>query len=320
MSYRRMTLSERMNIFQMRYVKNLNCSKIALRLNRSVSTITRELLRGQDNGYYNPFIAECEHLKQRSYQCPKLKIDNNTWQLIKPKLELRWSPEQIAKWLKNDYPADSMSGKTIYNYIHFHMRGGLKKLALKDLRRRGKKRKAPNINEKRGKIKDMTLIDQRPPEINSRSVPGHWEGDLLIGKDHKSAICVIIERQTRFIQLDLLLQYDAKTVRKTIEKRFKRIEPQLRKSITLDQGKENSEHKLLAENLKIDVYFCHPASPWEKGTCENTNGLIRDMLYGIDDFRTLNQYQVGRVARLLNERPRKTLGFKTPKETIANLR
>ncbi|MDY6895969.1 MAG: IS30 family transposase, partial [Thermotogota bacterium] len=123
----------------------------------------------------------------------------------------------------------------------------------------------------------MTLIDQRPVEVDSRTVPGHWEGDLLIGKDHQSAICVIVERQTRFIQLDLLPTYDVQTVRKTIERRFKRIELQLRKFLTLDQGKENSENKQLSENLKIDVYFCHPSSPWEKGTCENTNGLIRDI-------------------------------------------
>jgi transposase, IS30 family len=320
MSYRRITLSERMSIFQMFYTKQLKPSSIALRLNRSVSTITRELDRGKDNGSYNPILAEYEHLKQRRYQCPKLKIDNDAWRLIKPKLQLRWSPEQIAEWLKTEYPIHTVSGKTIYNYVHFHMHGELKKLALKDLRQRGKKRKDSDKAEKRGKISEMTLIDQRPEEINSRTVPGHWEGDLLIGKDHQSAICVIVERQTRFIQLDLLHTYDARTVRKTIEKRFKRIEPNLRKSLTLDQGKENSEHKKLSENLKIDVYFCHPSSPWEKGTCENTNGLIRDMLNDVDDFRCLNQYTVGRVARLLNERPRKTLGFKTPKEALANLR
>jgi IS30 family transposase len=129
-----------------------------------------------------------------------------------------------------------------------------------------------------------------------------------------------VRRQTRFVQIDLLTSYDAKTVRKTIERLFKRLEPQLRKSITFDQGKENSEHKDLSENLKIDVYFCHPSSPWKKGTCENTNGLIRDMLWQVEDYRTLNQYQIGRVAGLLNERPRKTLGYRTPKETIANLR
>ena len=321
MSYRRMTLHERMVIFRMLYVEKNNPSDIARSLNRSVSTITREINKGTDAGNYNPFLGEYEHLKQRRYQCPNLKIDQDAWDIIKPKLEIRWSPDEIAQWLKNEYPTHRMSGKTIYNYIHFHMRGALKKLALKDLRQHGKKRKSPNKDEKRGKLADITLIDERPAEINARTVPGHWEGDLLIGKDHQSAICVIVERQTRFIQLDLLTKnYDAKTVRQTIEKRFKRLEPNLRKSLTLDQGKENSEHKQLSENLNIDVYFCHPSSPWEKGTCENTNGLIRDMLYEVDDFRTLTQYDVARVTRLLNERPRKTLGYSTPKEALANLR
>ena len=320
MSYRRVTLEERMEIFKGLYTEKLPPTAIAEHLNRSVSTITRELKRGEDEGSYNPFLAEYFHLVQRKYQCPKLKIDNEAWKLIKPKLETRWSPDQIAQWLKTEYPTYTMSGKTIYNYIHFHMRGELKKLALHDLRQHGKKRKTVNSEERRGKLKDITLIDERPPEVNSRTVPGHWEGDLIIGKNHKSALCVIVERQTRYIQLDLLHTYDATTVRKTIERRFKRMEPQLRKSITFDQGKENSEHKKLSEDVKIDVYFCHPASPWEKGTCENTNGLIRDMLWKVEDYRTLTQYQVGRVARLLNERPRKTLGYKTPKEALANLR
>ena len=309
-----------MSIFQMLYTQEMKPTEIAGRLNRSVSTITRELKRGIDEGNYNPILAEYAHLLQRRYQVPKLKVDNAVWKIIKPKLESRWSPEQIAQWLKSDYPEHTVSGKTIYNYVHFHMRGELKKLALKDLRQHGKKRKSAHSEQKRGKLKDITLIDERPPEINSREVPGHWEGDLIIGKDHKSALCVVVERQTRFVQIDLLNSYDAKTVRKTIERRFKRLEPQLRKSITFDQGKENSEHKDLSENLKIDVYFCHPSSPWEKGTCESTNGLIRDMLWQVEDYRTLNQYQIGRVARLLNERPRKTLGYRTPKEAIANLR
>jgi IS30 family transposase len=320
MSYQRMTFKERMDIFRMFHLQKLSKSKIAQKMGRAVSSISREIDRGADSGSYNPFIAEYSHLMQRRHQCPSLKVDSEAWRLIKPQLESRWSPDEIAKWLKTEYPEYDMSGKTIYNYIHFHMAGSLKKLALKDLRQRGKKRKSSTNDDKRGKIQGMTLIDERPAEINSRAVPGHWEGDLIIGKDHKSALCVIVERTTRFIQLDLLLEYDATTVRKTIERRFKRIEPHLRKSLTLDQGKENSEHKQLSDNLKIDVYFCHPSSPWEKGTCENTNGLIRDVLYEIDDFRVLDQYAVSRVARLLNERPRKALEYKTPKEALAELR
>jgi IS30 family transposase len=166
----------------------------------------------------------------------------------------------------------------------------------------------------------MTLIDRRPVEINAREAPGHWEGDLIIGKDHQSAILVTVERKSRFLQMDLLESMDARTVRKTVEMRFKRLEPALRKSITFDQGKENSEHKRLSENTGIAVYFCHPHSPWEKGTCENTNYLIRDMLYPEDDFRELTQRDVSKIARLLNGRPRKTLDFRTPYEVFSELR
>ncbi|GHT98661.1 transposase InsI for insertion sequence element IS30A [Spirochaetia bacterium] len=320
MGYKRMTFVERMDIFRLLYVEKQTKSKTASLLGRKPSTISRELKKGMDNGMYNPLMAEIEHLKARKQQSPKLKIDGEVWNLIKPQLERRWSPEEIAKWLEADYPEHTMSGKTIYNYVQFHMKGELKKLALEDLRQRGKSRKSGNRAEKRGKIPGMTLIDTRPAEINARTVAGHWEGDLIIGKNHKSAICVTVERKTRFIQLDLLRQYDAQTVRKTIEKRFKKLEPALRKSLTLDQGHENSEHRTLTENLGIAVYFCHPHSPWEKATCENTNYLIRDMLYPIDDFRELTQRDVSRIARLLNERPRQTLDFKTPKEVFSLLR
>jgi IS30 family transposase len=146
------------------------------------------------------------------------------------------------------------------------MKGELKKLVLKDLRLRGKERKGRKEGELRGKIPEMTLIDSRPTETNAREAPGHKEGDLIIGKDHKSAILVMVERHSRFVQMDLLESMDAQTVRKRIEKRFKKLEPALRKSITIDQGKENSEHKQLSENTAKSVYFCHPHSPWEKGT------------------------------------------------------
>src|SRR6056297_231163 len=169
-----------MSIFQMLYTQEMKPTEIAGRLNRSVSTITRELKRGIDEGNYNPILAEYAHLLQRRYQVPKLKVDNAVWKIIKPKLESRWSPEQIAQWLKSDYPEHTVSGKTIYIYVHFHMRGELKKLALKDLRQHGKKRKSAHSEQKRGKLKDITLIDERPPEIDSREVPGHWEGDLII--------------------------------------------------------------------------------------------------------------------------------------------
>jgi IS30 family transposase len=211
-----------MDIFKLLYVERLTPSAIAEALNRKPSSITREIAKGMDNGMYNPVIAEAGHLEARRNQRPRLKTTDEAWAIIKPQLEKRWSPEEVAKWLKKEYPDYAVSGKTIYNYIFFHMKGELKKLALQDLRLRGKARKKGKEGEKRGKIPGMTLIDTRPAEINARSAAGHWEGDLIIGKDHKSAILVTVERKSRFVQMDLLQSWDAQTVRKTIEKRFKR--------------------------------------------------------------------------------------------------
>jgi IS30 family transposase len=166
----------------------------------------------------------------------------------------------------------------------------------------------------------MTLIDERPEEVAGRVVGGHWEGDMIIGKGHKSALCVIVECKSRFVQIDLLERYDAPTVRKTIEKRFKRLAPELRETITFDQGKENSEHKIFTERTGIKVYFCHPRSPWEKETRENINFLIRDMLGDVTDFREINQRYISQIVKRLNDRPRKTLDYRTPNEVVFELR
>jgi IS30 family transposase len=198
------------------------------------------------------------------------------------------------------------------------MKGELKKLAILELRQKGKKR-TKRGEEKRGKLANITLIDERPEEVDSRAIPGHWEGDLIIGKDHKSALSAIVERQTRYVLIDRLEDYSAEEVRKSIEKRLKTIEPILVKSLTCDQGKEMAEHEKLACRIKMKVYFCHPHSPWEKGTCENTNFLIRDMLDGETDFRNITQRDISRVARLLNERPRQILGMVPPKKKFNSL-
>ncbi|MDR0638036.1 MAG: IS30 family transposase [Spirochaetaceae bacterium] len=314
MSYERITLEEREEIFRLRYEERLFLREIGQRLNKHKSSILRELKRGTRNKLYNPIRAEVNHRNARKRQCPKLKMTSELWAVIKSKLEQRWSSAQVVQWLEKEYPCYTMSEKTIYNYIHFHMKGELKKIALEDLRQKGKKRrKTTEKGENRGKISEMTLID-------GRAIPGHWEGDLIIGKGHKSALCVMVERRSRFVQIDLLERYDAATVRKTIEKRFKRLGGGLCKTITFDQGKENSEHKVFTERTGIKVYFCHPHSPWEKGTCENTNFLIRDMLKGVTDFRELNQRYISQIAKKLNERPRKTLDFLTPNEVLFELR
>jgi len=252
---------------------------------------------------------------------PRLKINGSTWNVIEHHLALHWSPYQIASFLHhqaNDGTVVAVSEKTIYHSLHFHMKGELQKLALQELRQKGKKRSVKGT-EKRGTLAHITHIDERPEEVNARMVPGHWEGDLIIGKDHTSALSVIVERQTRYVLIDRLENYSAPEVRKSIEKRLKALEPQLVKSIPCDQGKEMAEHERLASSIKMKVYFCHPHSPWEKGTCENTNFLIRDMLDGETDFRNLLQRSITRVARLLNERPRQTLGMVSPKEKFNEL-
>jgi transposase, IS30 family len=319
-TYRRITSKDREEIA---IDLNLgeNQAAIAKKLGFEQSTISRELKKGHDRGLYNPFLAQRTTNKRVKSRIPELKINNPTWQVIKNHLSIRWSPFQIADFLhtcSNDATIIAVSEKTIYNYLHFHMKGELKKLAILELRQKGKKR-TKRSEETRGKLANITLIDGRPEEVDSRAVPGHWEGDLIIGKDHKSALSVIVERLTRYVLIDRLEDYSAKEVRKSIEKRLKTIEPKLLKSITCDQGKEMAEHKELASNIKMKIYFCHPHSPWEKGTCENTNYLIRDMLDGETDFRKLTQRDISRVARLLNERPRQTLGMMPPKKKFDSL-
>jgi IS30 family transposase len=300
--------------------KGFSQNEVARAIGRNQSSISREIHKGKITGVYNPILAQRRTIARAKTRIPKLKIDSVTWGTIQNHFAIHWSPRQISSFLHNDGndgTVTPVSEKTIYNYISFHMKGELKKLALLELRQKGKQRK--HTLELRGKIPNMVLIDERPKEVDSRDVPGHWEGDLIIGDGHKSALSVIVERKTRYVMIERLLSYDAKTVRKSIEKRFKTLDPELKKSLTYDQGKEMAQHEKLAKNIKMKVYFCNPHSPWEKGTCENTNYLIRDMCEGVSDFRLLSQAQVHRIARLLNERPRQTLGFRTPKEKISKL-
>jgi IS30 family transposase len=268
------SLEEREEIFKPRYIERQTLSKIGQRLGKDKSSISREIKRGAKNRLYNPLTGEAARIDGRKRQCPKLKMTDGAWRLIKPKLEKRRPPAEIEQWLSKEHPEHAMSGKTIYNCLHFHMKGELKKPALGGLRQKGKKRrKAGETAEKRGKITEMALIGQRPAEVGRRGVPGHREGDLITGAGHKSALRVIVERKSRFAQIGILETYTAGTVRETIERRFKRLGSGLVKTITFDQGKENSGHKALAENAGIKACFCHPHPPWEKGACENTNYL-----------------------------------------------
>jgi len=218
--------------------------------------------------------------------------------------------------LKKKYvgkPRMQISHESIYTYIYLLPRGELKKELIGYLRQNKKSRYTrKGTNDKRGKIPDMISIEERPDEVADRSVAGHWEGDLIMGKGHKSAIGTIVERKTRTVILVKLKAKDATSVRKAFERELLTLPKQMRKTMTYDQGHEMTEHKLFTKNTKMKVYFCHPASPWERGTNENTNMLIRDYYPKGTDFNGVSKKELKRVQYELNERIRKTLDWESP--------
>jgi IS30 family transposase len=222
--------------------------------------------------------------------------------------------------LRKEYPNNpdmQVSHETIYSYLYVLPRGQLRKELLSYLRQKRRLRKnRSHVHEKRGQIPDIISIEERPAEVADRTVPGHWEGDLLMGKDHQSAVATLVDRSTRFLILIPLKKKDATTVRKAYEKEIMALPALVRKSLTLDRGKENAEHVLFTKNTKMQVYFAHPQSPWERGTNENTNGLIRDFFPKGIDFGMVTRREIKKVQRLLNERPRAVLNFDTPAEAM----
>ena len=255
------------------------------------------------------------------------KLDNNLrlQSYVFKEIKRYRSPNQIANRLRIEYPDDEsmrVSAETIYTYVYVLPKGELKKELLSCLRKEHKERKrqkASGSKEKRGKITDMISIEERPADVADRSVPGHWEGDLILGKANKSALGTIVERTTRSLILVPLNGKDAESVRKAFEKEMKNLPKKMMKSMTYDQGKEMAEHKLFTKNTKIKVYFAHPHSPWERGTNENTNGLLRQFFPKGTDFTKVSRKEINRVQWLMNTRPRKVLGYYTPQEKMAEL-
>lgn len=323
--YQRLTLSEREEIS--RYLTlNYSYWQIAACLHRSPSTICREIKRQSCNR--QTYRAVCAH--KRSYGAAhsprkKRKLDSNIslQRVVMKYLALRWSPEQIAKRLKILYPNDMgmhVSHETIYAYIYVHPRKHLKRRLLFHLRRKHKYRRVRDKTRKKPRpIQDFISIDQRPTEINSRKIPGHWEGDLVMGVLNKSAIGTLVERKTRMTFLTKLKGKDAPSVREAFTRTLNRLPSGLKQSLTYDQGQEMAEHKIFTQKTKIRVYFAHPHSPWERGTNENTNSLIRDFFPRGTDFSNISSRQLKKVQRLLNDRPRKVLGFLTPREVFTKV-
>ena len=324
-NYNRLSLDERISI-QIALSMGDSYGAIALSLGRSKSAIQREV-KPWGHHRYNAAKAHDYAIKGASARKQgKLAITGHPPLLnfITQKLQLRWSPEQISHALKTDYAHDKamqISHETIYRYVYMHARKSLREELISQLRREKKSRGRPpgKAADGRGKIPGAISIDQRPEDVLGREIPGHWEGDLVIGKDHKSAIGTLVERTTRTIIIVPLDGIDATTVREAFEKEFLQIPAQMRKTMTYDNGKEMTQHKTFTENTKISVYFAHPYSPWERPTNENSNMLIRDYFPKGTDFSTISATRLKEVQNQLNERPRKTLNWKTPKAVFESL-
>jgi len=303
--------------------------QLARELNRSPSTISREIRRNKGKSGYRAFSASRRaKAAASSRKRGKRKIEKQEGLLsyVMEKLQREWSPQEISKRLKIEYAWDmnmQVSHEAIYQYIYVLPRGELKQLLIKGLRQERKHRrpqKRGDTTETRGKIANMLSIEERPAEVADRSVPGHWEGDLILGKYKRSALGTLVERTTRYTILVPLGEHkDAASVREAYAEAFKSLPAELKKSLTYDQGKEMSEHEQFTIDTGIQVYFAHPGSPWERGTNENTNGLIRQYFPKGTDFTQVSKEEILDVQRKLNDRPRRALGYLKPDEVINQL-
>lgn len=325
MKYQRLQPSER-EIMSLGLDQNESLPMIAKRLKRSVSTISREFRRHASDGTpYRAFPAQTQAETTARRRRGKSKIDayDPLKTVLIEKLRLYWSPKQIAQYLKATYPVDTrmhVSHETIYTYLYVQAKGTLKKQLIGLLRQARKKRRPKGARkDQRGQIPNMISIDDRPPEVNSRRVPGHWEGDLVMGKRNQSAIGTLVERSTRFLIIVPLSSTDAETVRRAFKRSMLKLPEHLRLSMTYDRGKEMAQHELFTKETKMRVYFAHPYSPWQRGTNENTNLLVRDFFPKGTDFRLVTRKELLFAQHALNERIRQTLDWNTPKHMFTQL-
>jgi len=322
--YSRLSFDERIEIEKLLSHKK-SYTDIATALNRSKSTIERDVVK---QGIEQYKAIEAERLavgksSNRKSGKNKLKQCEALGNYVLEKLALRWSPRQISVSLQRQFPENKtmqISHEAIYLYIYLHSKKELKSLLISELRQKRKYRgNVRRGTDKRTTIQDPIRIDERPEEVKGRRIPGHWEGELIMGKERSSAIGTLVERTTRTIIIVPLKARDATTVRKAFEKEFKSIPKQMKKTMTYDNGTEMAQHKLFTKHTKIQVYFTHPYSPWERPTNENSNGLIRDYFPAGTDFSTISTARLKEVQNQLNERPRHVLDYRTPKEVFEEM-
>ena len=297
---------------------------IARELNRSASTISREIRRNTFVGQYHPLRAEkSAALRARRPKQAKLAITPALRAVVEAKLELCWSPQQISAWLRIHYPDDKemhVSHETIYMSLFVQGRGALRRELHRNLRthRALRRRQGSQPFAGQGHIPNMVNISQRPAEIEDRAIPGHWEGDLIIGRG-KTAIGTLVERNTRYVMLFALEKLSAENVLIEMTAKIMTLPRQLRKSITWDQGTEMAQHQQFTIDSGIQIYFCDPRSPWQRGSNENTNGLLRQYLPKGTDLSVHTDEKLDAIAEELNNRPRQTLGWVTPLEKFAEV-
>ncbi len=293
---------------------------IASRLGRAPSTVSRELKRNGGRQRYRATKAD-KAAWQRAKRPKTCKLAQNRVlaRLVAEKLQLEWAPEQIAGWLKRSYrgnEAMQVSHETIYKSLFIQARGALKKELLQHLRKSRAMRRSRHKtlkDEGLGKLTNTVSLRERPAEAEDRAVPGHWEGDLLFGSNH-SQIATLVERHTRYVMLVRVKSKDTKTVINALIKQAHKLPRELYKSLTWDRGKEMAEHERFSLATDVKVYFCDPQHPWQRGSNENTNGLLRQYFPKGMDLSKVHQNRLNAVAKRLNDRPRKTLGYYSPAE------
>lgn len=295
--------------------------EIGRRLSRAASTISREVAPwGRDHYRVHLAEARAEALCRRPKGL-KLEKCRELAKAVFKKLKKKWSPEQISNWLKRRYVHDArmrVSPETIYKTLYIQGRGTLRDELTKELRSARAARKAQKKTKGTGRIANMVNISQRPPEANDRAVPGHWEGDLIIGRRGLTAVGTLVERSTRFVMLlHLPHGHTAELVRDALARKIRKLPTHLKRSLTWDQGGEMAQHQQFTIDTGVQVYFCDPYKPWQRGSNENTNGLLRQYLPDGEDLSKYSEAQLDAIAKELNTRPRKTLNWNTPANALS---
>src|SRR5271154_4100750 len=296
--------------------------EIARRLNRAASTVSREVIRHGGRPAYRAHVAD-DHAWDSALRPKKclLAINHKLGNIVASKLILDGSPEQISGWLKAQYPDDEgmhVSHETIYRSLFIQARGALKKELMDHLRSKRRMRRSRHASvhgHSQGRIVDAISIRERPAEVEDRAIPGHWEGDLLRGA-RNSHVATLVERHSRFVMLVQVPSKDTATVVAALSQQVRQLPVTLRRSLTWDRGLEMAQHKSFTMATDVQVYFCDPQSPWQRGSNENTNGLLRQYLPKKSDLSQFTQSELDAIALRLNTRPRQTLGFRTPADKL----